>query len=73
MMQRRVENWAFWVLVNSIAAPLYFSRGLTLTAVLYAGFWINAVISWRNWHRLAAPRAYAAAAIGALSSERSGS
>jgi nicotinamide mononucleotide transporter len=54
MMQRRVENWAFWLLVNSIAAPLYFSRGLVLTAMLYAGFWVNAVLSWRNWHRLAA-------------------
>lgn len=54
MMQRRVENWAFWLLVNSIAAPLYLSRGLVLTAVLYAGFWINAIVSWRNWHRLAA-------------------
>ena len=54
MMQRRVENWAFWLLVNSIAAPLYLSRGLVLTAVLYAGFWINAIVSWRSWHRLAA-------------------
>jgi nicotinamide mononucleotide transporter len=54
MMQRRVENWAFWLLVNSIAAPLYLSRDLVLTAVLYGGFWINAIVSWRNWYRLAA-------------------
>jgi nicotinamide mononucleotide transporter len=54
MMQRRVENWAFWLLVNTIAAPLYYSRGLHLTAVLYAGFWINALVSWRTWHKLAA-------------------
>lgn len=54
MMQRRVENWAFWLLVNSIAAPLYLSRDLVLTAVLYAGFWINAIVSWRSWYRLAA-------------------
>ena len=55
MMQRRVENWAFWLLVNTIAVPLYFSRGLHLTSLLYAGFWINALISWRNWRRLALP------------------
>jgi nicotinamide mononucleotide transporter len=54
MMQRRVENWGFWLLVNTIAVPLYFSRGLHLTAVLYAGFWINALVSWRSWHKLAA-------------------
>jgi nicotinamide mononucleotide transporter len=61
MMQRRVENWAFWLLVNSIAAPLYLSRGLVLTAVLYAGFWVNAIVSWRNWYRLAARQTAASA------------
>lgn len=54
MMQRRVENWAFWVLVNTIAAPLYLSRGLALTAALYAGFWVNALVSWHTWRKLAA-------------------
>jgi nicotinamide mononucleotide transporter len=54
MMQRRVENWAFWLLVNTICVPLYYSRGLHLTSLLYAGFWINAIVSWRNWRHLAA-------------------
>jgi nicotinamide mononucleotide transporter len=54
MMQRRVENWAFWLLVNTIAAPLYFSRGLHLTALLYAFFWVNAIASWVFWRRRAA-------------------
>jgi len=54
MMRRRIENWAFWLLVNTVAAPLYFSRGLYLTAALYAGFWINAVASWLWWRKLAA-------------------
>lgn len=57
MMQRRVENWAFWLLVNTIAVPLYFSRGLHLTALLYAGLWINALVSWRWWRKLAADQA----------------
>jgi len=61
MMQRRVENWAFWLLVNTIAAPLYFSRGLALTAVLYAGFWVNAIVSWRSWYKLAAQHRAASA------------
>jgi nicotinamide mononucleotide transporter len=54
MMGRRVENWAFWLLVNTICVPLYYSRGLHLTSLLYAGFWINAILAWRNWRRLAA-------------------
>jgi len=59
MMQRRIENWAFWLLVNSIAAPLYFTRGLYLTSLLYAGYWVNAVLAWRLWRRLAAAQAAA--------------
>jgi nicotinamide mononucleotide transporter len=57
MMQRRVENWAFWLLVNTIAVPLYYSRGLHLTALLYAGFWINACASWLFWRRKAREQA----------------
>jgi nicotinamide mononucleotide transporter len=53
MMQRRVENWPLWILVNSIAVPLYFSRELYLTSFLYVCYWINAVVSWVVWLRLA--------------------
>jgi nicotinamide mononucleotide transporter len=63
MMQRRVENWAFWLLVNTIAVPLYYSRGLHLTALLYAGFWINAIASWVFWRRRAAQQASPTATV----------
>lgn len=53
MMQRRVENWPLWILVNSIAVPLYASRELYLTAFLYGCYWINALVSWLVWRRLA--------------------
>jgi nicotinamide mononucleotide transporter len=54
MMQRRVENWPLWLVVNSIAVPLYASRELYLTAFLYGCFWINALVSWQRWRVLAA-------------------
>jgi nicotinamide mononucleotide transporter len=53
MMERRVENWWSWLLVNTIAVPLYASRGLYVTSVLYAAFWVNAVVSLRKWRSLA--------------------
>ncbi len=53
LLQRRVENWPLWLIVNSIAVPLYASRGLYLTAFLYACYWINAVVSWVLWRKLA--------------------
>jgi nicotinamide mononucleotide transporter len=52
LMQRRIETWVLWLLVNSIAVPLYASRGLYLTSVLYSVYWINAVVSWFWWRRL---------------------
>jgi nicotinamide mononucleotide transporter len=53
LMQRRIETWPFWLLVNTIAVPLYASRGLYLTAILYACYWANALVSWQSWRRLA--------------------
>jgi len=57
MMGRRIENWPLWLIVNTIAVPLYYSRGLVLTSVLYAGFWINAIVSWWWWRWLAQQQA----------------
>ena len=51
LMGRRLESWPFWLLVNTIAVPLYASRGLYLTAALYAAYWINALVSWFFWRR----------------------
>jgi nicotinamide mononucleotide transporter len=53
MIGRRVESWWCWLLVNTIAVPLYTARGLHLTAVLYAAFWVNAIVSLIHWRRLA--------------------
>jgi nicotinamide mononucleotide transporter len=55
LMGRRLENWWCWLLVNTIAVPLYCVRGLRLTALLYAVFWVNAVVSLRRWNGLVAP------------------
>jgi len=49
MIQRRLECWAFWLLVNSIAVPLYANRELYLTAILYSVYWVNAVVAYRYW------------------------
>ncbi|MEY2926581.1 MAG: hypothetical protein RL367_1058 [Pseudomonadota bacterium] len=55
LVRRKLESWLFWLVVNSIAVPLYASRGLTLTSVLYAAYWANAVISWSVWRRQVQP------------------
>ena len=53
LIDRRVETWWCWLLVNTIAVPLYASRGLYVTSVLYAAFWVNAMVALKRWRRLA--------------------
>jgi nicotinamide mononucleotide transporter len=65
LIDRRVENWWCWLLVNTVAVPLYATRGLHLTSLLYAGFWVNALVSLRRWQRLAASGSKGAVASSA--------
>lgn len=51
LMQRRLETWPLWLMVNTIAVPLYATRGLQLTAVLYGAYWVNAWFGWWQWRR----------------------
>lgn len=51
LMQRRLENWGAWLLVNTLAVPVYASRGLHLTAALYCAYWVNAVFGAWRWRR----------------------
>ncbi len=53
MIRRKVESWGLWLLVNSIAVPLFASRGLSLTSALYAAFWCNALYAWWHWRKQA--------------------
>ena len=49
LMMRQIENWAFWIAVNTLSVPLFASRGLSLTAVLYAAYWFNAWYGLWRW------------------------
>jgi nicotinamide mononucleotide transporter len=52
LMGRRVENWPCWLVVNTLAVPLFISRELYLTAGVYTLFWFNAWVSWWHWRKL---------------------
>ena len=52
LMRRHYESWWCWLVVNTIAVPLFLSRNLTVTALLYAAFWVNAVVALVRWRRL---------------------
>ena len=51
LCRKRFENWWFWIAADVIYIPLYFSRKLPLTAVLYAIFLTMCLIGVREWSR----------------------
>ncbi len=52
MVARKLETWPVWFVVDCIAVPLYGSKGLWLTAAVYAFFLALVVMGWIRWTRL---------------------
>ena len=52
MVARRVlENWLYWIVVDALAAYLYFSQGLLVTTVLFVVYLGIVVRGYVVWHR----------------------
>jgi len=59
MVARKVlENWLYWIVVDSVAAVLYWSQGFHATAVLFVLYVLIAVRGYFAW-RADVPRAAA--------------
>jgi nicotinamide mononucleotide transporter len=50
-----LENWLFWLVINTVSVPLYISRELWVTAVLYVGLWVLAIVGYVQWRRTLVP------------------
>ena len=51
--KRLIENWLYWVVIDALAAYLYFSQQMLVTAllfVLYVGIVIHGYVQWRRRH-----------------------
>jgi nicotinamide mononucleotide transporter len=46
---KKLENWYVWIAVDVIYVPLYLSRDLNLTALVYVVFLGLCVAGWRRW------------------------
>lgn len=52
MVAKKVlENWLYWILIDSISMILYLERGLYLTALLFASYLVICVFGYLNWRR----------------------
>ncbi len=46
-----LENWLLWVVINTLAVPLYITRALWPTAALYAVLWVLGVLGYYRWRK----------------------
>ena len=55
LARKFIENWPLWLVVNAASVALFAYKGLYLTVVLYAIFFLLAVWGWIGWkQRMAA-------------------
>ncbi|MFO7764038.1 MAG: nicotinamide riboside transporter PnuC [Wenzhouxiangellaceae bacterium] len=52
MVARKVlENWAYWMVINSLAVFLFIDRDMPLTAGLHVAYLVISVFGWTSWYR----------------------
>lgn len=50
MVARKVlENWVYWLVIDSASIWLYLERGLLMTAGLFAVYLVIVLFGWRQW------------------------
>jgi nicotinamide mononucleotide transporter len=56
MIEKKVESWIIWILVDIVACYIYFSRGLILISLEFAGF--CALAAYGLWHWMREHKSY---------------
>ncbi len=51
MIQKRLENWILWIIVDVIAVGLYWYKGVPFVALLYLVFLVLASMGLRTWFK----------------------
>jgi nicotinamide mononucleotide transporter len=51
LCRKRIENWFLWIAADLVYVPLYLSKQLPLTALLYTGFLVLCGIGWTRWRK----------------------
>lgn len=60
LMGRYTQSWYLWIAADAIYVPLYASRGLTATAIMYGLFLANALYGLYTFRRAEAARSRSA-------------
>ncbi|HAA14190.1 MAG TPA: nicotinamide riboside transporter PnuC [Cytophagales bacterium] len=49
--QKKLENWLYWVVIDTVSIYLYFSRGFYLSALLFVAYTVIAAVGYVQWLR----------------------
>lgn len=49
LARRYADSWAWWIVIDTGLAALFYSQGLSMTAALYLAFAVLAFGGWRSW------------------------
>ncbi len=51
MANKKLENWIFWIAVNTVSVPLYFVKGYGFTGIQYSIFLVLAILGYSAWKK----------------------
>jgi len=51
LARKKLENWLVWIIVDAVAAALYFYKGLYPTVILYIIFAVIALFGYLRWKK----------------------
>ncbi len=52
MMAKKVlHHWVYWIFIDAVAVYLFINKSFALTALLFFGYTIMAVIGWLQWKK----------------------
>jgi nicotinamide mononucleotide transporter len=44
-----LQNWLYWIVIDTVSVPLYIDRSLNLTALLFVAYVVIAVVGYFKW------------------------
>jgi nicotinamide mononucleotide transporter len=47
--RKYLENWLYWIVIDTVSIPLYIDRSLNLTALLFVAYVVIAVVGYFKW------------------------
>jgi nicotinamide mononucleotide transporter len=47
--RKYLQNWLYWIVIDTVSVPLYIDRGLSLTALLFIAYVVISVVGYFKW------------------------